>query len=82
MSLEAALMTNDKEIIKKICADMSKTERNFILKKGEATLSFRTEKLEKEYDRSLLGLFEKILERKDRAAENGAPKSRESSTTF
>jgi hypothetical protein len=30
VALEAALLTEDKEIIKKICADMSKTERNFI----------------------------------------------------
>jgi hypothetical protein len=66
MALEAALMGADKDNIKKICADMSKTERNFILKKGETTLALKGEELEQASDRTITGIVERVLDQREK----------------
>jgi hypothetical protein len=68
MSLEAGLMSGDKDTIKKICADMSKTERNFILKKGETTLGLRMQELEQAKDKTLLEEVDQLLDRLSKAS--------------
>jgi len=60
ISLEAALLSKDKKMIEKIAADLAKTERNFILKKGETTIGLRREEMEKDFDAMLSSSFEKI----------------------
>jgi hypothetical protein len=71
LALEAALMIGDKEIIKKICTEMSKIERNFILKKGETTISLRGEELEQLSDKSLIGLIDKVLDEREKKERRG-----------
>jgi hypothetical protein len=64
IALEAILRTNDKRAIASICSEIAKTERNFLLKKGETTMSLRREEIERDYDLKLNALFKDVLERK------------------
>jgi hypothetical protein len=60
MALEAALMSGDKSTIKKLCEDLSKTERNFLLKKGETTINQKSLENEYERDQSLVSTIENL----------------------
>lgn len=64
MALEAALRSGDKAIIEKMCAEMSKAERNFTLKKGESTIELRREEEASKHDPRLWALFEAIVREK------------------
>jgi|SRR5271166_3052622 len=64
MALEAALLGGDKDAVKKISGDMSKTERNFILKRGETTLSLRSEEIEQINDKTIVGILERIFDQR------------------
>jgi hypothetical protein len=44
IALDAAMLSNDKESVKSIVGDLSKTERNRILKKGETTSEIEVNK--------------------------------------
>jgi hypothetical protein len=66
MALELALMKGAATTINKICMDLSNTERNFVLKKGDVTLTMRGEELERLSDQSFTGVVEKALERGQR----------------
>ena len=46
ISLKSALLTQDKSAAKAIITELSKTERNFILKKGESTVDLEKAKLD------------------------------------
>lgn len=61
MSLEAALKIGDKDVLKNICIEMSKVERNFILKKGEMTVALKAAELELGSDRKLMEFLEKFM---------------------
>jgi hypothetical protein len=61
MALETALMLKDKGVLDRLIAGMSKIERNIILRKGEVSLAAERDKIESEYDKSLLGLLERAV---------------------
>ena len=53
-------MSGDKEALKKLSYDLAKTERNFLLKKGETTIVLRTEELSQTGDRTMMDLMQKF----------------------
>jgi hypothetical protein len=61
MSLEAALLSGDTTTIKAICIDLSKTERNFLLKKGDTTLGLRTMESEQGQDKMVVEILERVM---------------------
>jgi hypothetical protein len=61
IALEAALMKADGNTIKDLCKDLSKTERNFILKRGEKTITQILIDSEAERDKSLAVMVESIV---------------------
>ena len=61
IALEAAFRSEDTDAIKKACIEMSKVERNFILKKGETTLSLKRDEIEQEHDKSIISILERVL---------------------
>lgn len=61
ISLEAALVHGDATTIRTICVDLSKTERNFLLKKGDSTLGLRTMELEQGRDRMVVEIVERTM---------------------
>ncbi|MBV9771447.1 MAG: hypothetical protein JOZ32_17885 [Bryobacterales bacterium] len=61
MALEAAMKNGDKATINKICLEMAKAERNFILKKGETTLALRTAEVETAADKSMGAYLDKLI---------------------
>lgn len=63
LSLLTALRQNDPKLIDKICTELVKTERNFVLKKGETTVGLQRETIEREYDAQLNKTIETILAR-------------------
>jgi hypothetical protein len=63
VGLEACLHDGTKQTVDKICMELAKTERNFILKKGETTLSLRRDELEQPTDSTMAKLIERILKR-------------------
>jgi hypothetical protein len=62
IALEGAMNNGDKPTIDKICTDMARTERNFILKKGETTLAIRSAELEQAADRNMGAYLDKLLQ--------------------
>ena len=64
LALNAVMEEKDKALLKIIVDSLSKTERNFILKKGDSTLGLERERLEKneviELVKDALGTASKI----------------------
>jgi hypothetical protein len=63
VGLEVCLHDGTKQTVDKICMELAKTERNFILKNGETTLSLRRDELEQLTDSTMAKLIERILKR-------------------
>ena len=51
IAMEAAFASGDKPTIKHMCNELIKTERNFILRKGETTIALRKDELEQQGDK-------------------------------
>lgn len=64
ISVKTGLLFNDKEVISQLVKDLSKTERNFVLKKGESTVELEKNKMETNSSDNLLKGILKILDRK------------------
>ncbi|WP_155639308.1 hypothetical protein [Burkholderia territorii] len=62
LSLVCALEIEDKKTLSTVVADLSKTERNNILSKGQSTFELERVKLESESSKNLTGLVEKLLQ--------------------
>ena len=54
LALEQAIFLGDKPTIKKLLDHISKTERNFLIKKGESTISLETGKLSSQQQSNLV----------------------------
>ena len=61
VALEACSREDSRTTLDKICMELVKTERNFVLKKGESTLSLRRDEIEQMSDSSVAKIFERIL---------------------
>ncbi|GEO97832.1 hypothetical protein [Methylobacterium haplocladii] len=61
IGLKSAILTDDKKLIGSICNEITKTERNFILKKGQTTVSLRRDEMEIQYENNLLAKVERIF---------------------
>jgi hypothetical protein len=61
----SALLNKDQKLIEKVCQELVKTERNFVLKKGETTVALQREQIEKDYDAFLTKAVETIIARKN-----------------
>jgi hypothetical protein len=73
IAFEGAVGTGDNAAIEKICSEMARTERNFILKKGETTLALRTAELELNADRNIGASLDKLLQALQRQAGPSSP---------
>ena len=74
VALEACSREGSKPTLDKMCMELVKTERNFVLKKGETTLSLRRDEIEQMSDNSVAKLVERILISRD-SAEAGVNKT-------
>ena len=63
-SLLSALVTEDKEIIKLVSTELSRTERNFVLKKDESTVDLEKAKIEGKGIREVLEQLTSIIKQK------------------
>lgn len=63
VALEAALGLQDKSLIEKICQILGNTERNFLIKKNETTVSLRTQELDLQNDKSVVESLERLFRR-------------------
>jgi hypothetical protein len=70
MAVETSLISGDRDTLKKLCYDLSRTERNFLLKKGETTIALRTEELSQTVDKSFTDFVEKFF--REKSANRGA----------
>jgi hypothetical protein len=61
IALEACIQNGSKTVVERICMELAKTERNFILKKGETTLSLRQDEIELINDNNVSKLIERIM---------------------
>jgi hypothetical protein len=68
IALEGAMSNGDKNTVNKICIEMGKTERNFILKKGETTLAIRSAEMEQGGDRNVGNYLERFLQTLQKSA--------------
>ncbi len=59
--LEACSREGSKATLDKMCLELVRTERNFILKKGETTLSLRRDEIEQMSDSALTRLVERMI---------------------
>lgn len=75
MAIEVALATSDSATLKKLCDDLSKTERNSLLKKNETTRELRQVELLAEHDRSIFTAMQKMLESLQREPRTNATKA-------
>ena len=62
LALKTALSYEDEELVKLALTEILKTERNFILRKGETTISVESEKLQDAADRSFIEGFKSAAE--------------------
>ena len=62
VSLENAIHTKDKETIKSVISELSKTERNFILEKGQSTVDLERTKLDVDGRNNILDSLSKLVE--------------------
>jgi hypothetical protein len=61
VSLEAALIGNDADAIKAIVIELSKTERNFVLSKGQSTVELQKMRIENDGTTRALSLASEII---------------------
>jgi hypothetical protein len=61
ISIEVCSREGTKTTLDKICLELTKTERNFVLKKGETTISLRRDELEQLNDSSVADLIQHLL---------------------
>lgn len=64
VAIKTSLSYDDKETVKSLMLELVKTERNFILKKGESTVEIEKNKSDINSNDKLLGGILKILDRK------------------
>jgi len=60
-ALEGAIALGDRQSVAKIYEELARTERNFILKKGESTVEVRKEEIESDERRSLFDLLKTAI---------------------
>ncbi|WP_129972656.1 MULTISPECIES: hypothetical protein [unclassified Pseudomonas] len=62
VSLDSALRTGNEEIITRVIGEFSKTERNFVLEKGQSTVDLERTKVDLENTKNLLGSMSKLVD--------------------
>jgi Skp family chaperone for outer membrane proteins len=60
LALVSALQVKDKNTVGKLCLELAKTERNFILKKGETTAALQRDDIERAYEDRLFAMVERV----------------------
>jgi flagellar hook-basal body complex protein FliE len=55
-------MTDDKKTLNQIILDINKTERNYILKKGETTVEIEAAKSQNNYDKSFTDNLKSLVD--------------------
>lgn len=63
LALNVALTSNNAEAVKTISVELAKTERNFILKKGESTVALQREEIEARYEAMVATKAEALIDR-------------------
>lgn len=63
LALNVALTSNNADAVKTISAELAKTERNFILKKGESTVALQREEIEARYEAMVATKAEALIDR-------------------
>jgi hypothetical protein len=63
IALNVAMQSGNKDAVAKITAELSKAERNFILKKGETTVGLQREEIEARYEAAVADKAEKLVDR-------------------
>lgn len=64
VALRTSLLHQDDDSLKNVITELAKTDRNFVLKKGESTVELEKEKIEVKNTEKLLSTIAKILEKK------------------
>jgi hypothetical protein len=64
VAIKTGLLLDDKSTVNKLLIELSKTERNFVLKKGESTVEIEKNKMDRNGNDKLLSGILKLLERK------------------
>jgi hypothetical protein len=64
LALFSVIRKGDKDAINKIALELVKSERNFILKKGESTVALQREVFERDYESLISKTVESVLARK------------------
>lgn len=62
VSLVSALRTNNEEITTRVIGEFSKTERNFVLEKGQSTVDLERTKVDSENTNNLLSSMSKLVD--------------------
>jgi hypothetical protein len=60
IALLTAAVGEGKTLISKVCQDLAKTERSFVLKKGETTVGLKREELELDYEETMITRLEAL----------------------
>ena len=63
IALNVAMQSGNKDAVAKITAELSKAERNFILKKGETTVGLQREEIEARYEAAVAEKAENLLDK-------------------
>ncbi|NKL63314.1 hypothetical protein [Rhizobium leguminosarum] len=63
IALNVAMQSGNKDAVAKIAAELSKAERNFILKKGETTVGLQREEIEARYEAVVASKAEELLDK-------------------
>jgi len=64
VALRTSIAYSESEALKEVILDLSKTERNFVLKKGESTVEIEKERQENTSSEKILSSFLKLLDKK------------------
>lgn len=64
VAIKTSLAYDDKETVKSLMLELAKTERNFVLKKGESTVEIEKNRTDTSSNDKLLGGILKLLDRK------------------
>jgi hypothetical protein len=64
LAIEEAIALSDDNTLKEVVKDISRTERNFLLKKGETTVSMEEKRLALEENRSTIKNLSQMLRKK------------------
>ncbi|KWV58209.1 hypothetical protein AS156_36020 [Bradyrhizobium macuxiense] len=65
LALFSVAKDGDTKAVEKIAFEFAKTERNFVLKKGETTVAIQRESFEKDYDAHLIKVVEAAVGKKE-----------------